>query len=409
MDDTPCHNGNRPSKSASDISPSDAMDMDTAGCSNGQSERTPKGCSVAQLRKRKRGNSMEDTPCQNDNKPSTSSESGCPVAQLEKRNRGIRVLSLFDGISSGFVALQKLGIPVEAYYYSEIDELGLRVAKKHFGDVSHSLGDIRSLTSMKLQCITPIDLVMGGSPCNELSRVNPYRLGLNDPRGSGALFYHFVRVLKELREVNHGTEIFWLFENVRNMNDSYLKEINKYLGKEPVLIDSRMFTAMKRERYFWSNIPGMELLQKNPQDSHPFQLQEFLEKHQNRKAKFSMLNTVTTQPNSLIINGSSPVLMNGQPDRMWMTELEALFGFPRSYTDVGLNDQQRQALLGRAWCVHVIEAILKPLVPLFQKNERPFLRCLPLLGKKIDSPKDSVDERPESSKNAPGLQRPGDQ
>ena len=156
----------------------------------------------------------------------------------------INVLSLFDGMSCGQIALSKLGVRVDNYYASEIDKWAIQVAKKNFPDMKH-IGDV---TKVKAEDLTKIDLLMGGSPCQGFSFAGK-QLNFDDPRS--ALFFEFVRLLKECKPK------YFLLENVR-MKKEYQAVISEHLGVEPVMINSALVSAQNRVRLYWTNIPGIE-------------------------------------------------------------------------------------------------------------------------------------------------------
>ncbi|ROT79375.1 putative ATP-binding cassette sub-family A member 3-like [Penaeus vannamei] len=278
--------------------------------------------------------------------------------------RPIRVLSLFDGIGTGLYVLEKLGIEVEVYYASEIDEAAQNVSETNFGSRITWIGDVTTFTDKQITELCPIDLLIGGSPCNDLSHVNPNRKGLFDPSGTGILFFHFFRAQKVIEAKNSGTHLFWMYENVLNMPREFKKHISLFLQREPAVIDAKHFSAQSRPRCFWGNIPGMY----DPIPSHllkkKFHLNEYLNKIGNREALVDKINCITTNPASLKLgsNVEWPIRMNDHGDTPWLTEIEKIFGFPSHYTDVGNTSlKERQTLLGRAWSVPVIEHILQPL------------------------------------------------
>ncbi|XP_063986887.1 DNA (cytosine-5)-methyltransferase 3B-like [Diachasmimorpha longicaudata] len=287
----------------------------------------------------------------------------------EKPKKRIRVLSLFDGISTGLLGLQRLGFEVEAYFASEVDPDAETVSKVHFGTTVTRLGDVRNITVEILNELLPIDLLIGGSPCNDLSLVNPKRRGLHDPRGTGILFFEYCRI-KNLIAKGDDRNLFWLYENVASMPDEYKKEINTKLGCEPDLIDSAEFSPQHRPRYYWTNIP---LAHYTPSG---IDLQDVLIPNLNRHALVKKIRTVTTQLKSLKQGSRAmkPVIMDEAYDCLWTTELEEIFGLPRHYTDVkNLSATKRQKLIGQAWCVRTICEILKPLRNYFVLNDDPNL------------------------------------
>lgn len=156
----------------------------------------------------------------------------------------MNVLSLFDGMSCGQIALRELGIKVDRYYASEINKHTIRQTQLNFPDTIQ-LGDVRGVHAKDLP---KIDLLIGGSPCQGFSFAGK-QLNFNDPRS--ALFFEFVRILNECREIN--PDIKFLLENVR-MKREYEQVMSDTLGLKPVMINSTLVSAQNRVRLYWSNI-----------------------------------------------------------------------------------------------------------------------------------------------------------
>ncbi len=156
---------------------------------------------------------------------------------------GINVLSLFDGMSCGQIALDKLGVEVDKYYASEIDKYTMTIAKKNYPNTIH-IGDVTKVDGTKLD---KIDLMIGGSPCQGFSFAGK-QLNFNDPRS--ALYFEFVRLLKETKPK------YFLLENVR-MKKEFQAIITKDLGVEPIMINSSLLSAQNRVRLYWTNIPNV--------------------------------------------------------------------------------------------------------------------------------------------------------
>jgi len=156
----------------------------------------------------------------------------------------MNVLSLFDGMSCGRIALERLGIKVDNYYASEIDKYAIQVSQANYPDIIQ-VGDV---TELDTSTLPKIDLVMGGSPCQGFSFAGK-QLAFDDPRS--ALFFEFVRCVKELQPK------YFLLENVR-MKKEYLDVISEYMGVEPICINSALLSAQNRVRFYWTNIPGIE-------------------------------------------------------------------------------------------------------------------------------------------------------
>ncbi|XP_078613161.1 uncharacterized protein LOC144882912 [Branchiostoma floridae x Branchiostoma japonicum] len=289
-----------------------------------------------------------------------------------QQRRPIRVLSLYDGIGTALLVLKELGVTVDVCYASEIDPDAIKVSQlRHAGGIRH-LGDIRSIRNTDIPKLGPFDLVLGGSPCNDLSIANPNRAGLYG--GTGVMFFNFYRLLREAAPApGDDRPFFWLFENVVAMKHQYKQDISLFLGCNPVVVDAKDVSPAHRARYFWGNLPGMNrpLV---PQASDKLALEQCLEKGCGRVAQVKKVRTVTTTLHSVRNQGkqqAAPVLMEGQPDTLWCTELERVFGFPSHYTDVcNMSRCSRQRLLGRAWSIPVIRHLLAPLKDYFQCQDK---------------------------------------
>ena len=162
----------------------------------------------------------------------------------------MNVLSLFDGMSCGQLALQRAGIKVDNYFASEIDKYAIQVAGKNFPDTIE-LGNVTRIDTKDLLewCgklkSKGIDLLMGGSPCQGFSFAGG-QLAFDDPRSK--LFFEFVRIKEELQPK------YFLLENVK-MKQEFQDVITKYMGVEPIEINSSLFSAQNRRRLYWTNIP----------------------------------------------------------------------------------------------------------------------------------------------------------
>ena len=158
----------------------------------------------------------------------------------------MKILSLFDGISSGRLALERAGIPVEKYYASEIDKYAIQVAQKNYPDTIQ-VGDVTKLNYLEL---LDIDMVIGGSPCQDLSIAKQNREGLRGARSG--LFWKYVEAL----EVIHPK--WFLLENVASMRNEDRDAITATLKKiypetECIMINSALVSAQQRKRYYWTN------------------------------------------------------------------------------------------------------------------------------------------------------------
>ena len=179
----------------------------------------------------------------------------------------MRVLSLFDGISCGMVALERAGICVEEYYSSEVNETSIGISKYNYPDIIR-LGDVTKLNTYNLP---PIYILIGGSPCQnfsfagtgkgavtvkgvEVTSLEQY-LELKEQNfkfeGQSYLFWEYVRILRDVKPK------YFLLENVK-MAKKWEKVITDTLGVEPIMINSNLLSAQNRPRLYWTNIPNIE-------------------------------------------------------------------------------------------------------------------------------------------------------
>jgi DNA (cytosine-5)-methyltransferase 3A len=183
---------------------------------------------------------------------------------LESKEEGINVLSLFDGMSCGQQALDRLGIKVNKYYAAEIDKYAMQITQKNYPDTIQ-VGDVCGVVAKDLP---KVDLLLAGSPCQGFSFAGK-QLAFDDPRS--LLFFEFIRLLKELKPK------YFLLENVR-MKKEYLDIITEQVSScytpdevddefvdmfgnvriEPILINSALVSAQNRLRYYWTNIPNVQ-------------------------------------------------------------------------------------------------------------------------------------------------------
>ena len=156
----------------------------------------------------------------------------------------MNVLSLFDGMSCGRIALDKAEIKVDNYYSSEIKKYAIDIANKNYPeDKKNRLGDITTINGSDLPTI---DLLIGGSPCQDFSGANKDRSGLDGIKSG--LFYEWLRLKNETKPK------YFLLENVR-MKKEHQNIISKELGCEPIIINSRLYSPQLRHRLYWTNIP----------------------------------------------------------------------------------------------------------------------------------------------------------
>lgn len=176
-------------------------------------------------------------------------------------NIGMNVLSLFDGISCGMVALERAGIPVNRYVAYEIDKYAIKISEKNYPQIEHC-GDV---TTADFKQYKGFDLLIGGSPCTYWSIAKKGRETTAD--GIGAeLFMHYVRALKESKCR------YFLYENNNSIHDNIKDFISAQLKVEPIMINSALVSAQQRKRLYWTNIGAIQL----PEDKN-IMLQDILE------------------------------------------------------------------------------------------------------------------------------------
>lgn len=178
----------------------------------------------------------------------------------------MNVLSLFDGMSCGRIALERAGIKVDEYIASEIEDNAAIISVKNYPDIKH-VGDVNKVhvtnlgievdknnSSMRVICAIP-DLIIGGSPCQDVSSLAALHGDLGLAGKKSGLFFQFFRILKETRDIN--PDVLFLLENVV-MKDIHAKEISKLLGVQPIVINSGLISAHNRKRMYWTNIPSVK-------------------------------------------------------------------------------------------------------------------------------------------------------
>ncbi len=164
----------------------------------------------------------------------------------------MKVVSLFDGISCAYEALQRAGLPVTSYHASEVDKYAIEVSQRNHPEIIQ-VGDVKELTIDKLGMgfDDRIDLLIGGSPCQDLSIAKANRKGLDGERSG--LFWEYARLVRVLRPR------YFILENVASMPEEAKRTITMTLGVAPIMIDAQLVSAQRRKRLFWTNIPNVVL------------------------------------------------------------------------------------------------------------------------------------------------------
>ena len=284
---------------------------------------------------------------------------------------GINVLSLFDGMSCGRIALERAGIEVDNYFSSEIDPYAIKISNKNYPqDEVNRLGNILEVKACNLP---KIDLLIGGSPCQGFSFAGK-QLNFDDERSK--LFFEYVRLLKECKPK------FFLLENVK-MKKEYQDIISELLGIEPILINSSLVSAGSRPRLYWTNIPYTEI---NKQE---IKLNDILIDGYSNRDKSHCIDANYGRGTNLrryLYRGSRQViftdkefmkkLFDNKPSieecntignenkdkwrKLLPIECERVQTVPDNYTE-GVPDFWRYHMLGNGWTVDVIAHIFKGL------------------------------------------------
>lgn len=299
----------------------------------------------------------------------------------------LRVLSLFDGISCGQVALERAGIPVEVYYASEIDKYAIQITQKNYPNTIQ-LGDVTKIDFT--QFIGKIDLIMGGSPCQDLSN---YKYDRGEVKGlegeKSSLFYYYVKALRMIKPK------YFLLENVGTMQQKWVEIMSKEVGCYPIRIESALVSAAERNRLYWTNIgdknynlfgfPTCAIPQPKDKkivlkdiveinnipdkywlDKYTFELHNPNDKviatinlngHRQAKEVYNLENKC----NTLLCDGNGGNLVKkiyqfGKIRKLMPIEYERLQNLPDNYTNY-VSDSRRYSAIGNGWTVDVIAHI----------------------------------------------------
>ncbi|KAK3929795.1 DNA (cytosine-5)-methyltransferase 3A [Frankliniella fusca] len=246
------------------------------------------------------------------------------------------------------------------YFASEIDLDAIAVQRKRFPVAVTRVGCVKSLDEKRLDELGLINLLIGGSPCNDLSRVNPARRGLYGEGSTGQLFFEYIRVLKHLKKSakERGETLYYLYENTFNMDLDTMEKMIECFGHDPKIVCASSFVPMVRRRIYFHNLP-------DPDEDHVprvvLPLQAYLD-HE-KTANVNILPTVTTNSSNQRKKDKFPVIDEyGEGCLLTVNELEVLFGFESGYTDNGkLSISKRRHLIGLSWVVPVVAHLLQPL------------------------------------------------
>ena len=277
--------------------------------------------------------------------------------------KGIRVLSLFDGISCGMVALDRLGIKVDRYVAYEIDRDAIKISKKNYDMIEHK-GDVFSAKYNQGE----FDLLIGGSPCTywSIARIDGKRE--TTPSGIGFdLFMQYVRALREAKPR------YFLYENNFSISKEIKREITKYLGVKYIVINSSLVSGQNRKRCYWTNIPGVTF----PKDkkiklydvvdfsTHKFKpLGKWVWTYWGEKQKIDGLKNVKSDKSHTLTTSKTHskgyYLSEDKKSYCNLTvrDFEALQTLPIGYVDnVRVKETSKYKAIGNGWTVDVIAHI----------------------------------------------------
>ena len=304
----------------------------------------------------------------------------------------MNVLSLFDGMSCGQIALNRAGIKYENYFASEIDKNAIKVTQQNYP----STNQIGSVIDVNSENLPKIDLLIGGSPCQSFSFAGKMKgMSTKDEQeilslehylklkeqgfefeGQSYLFWEYVRLLKETKPK------YFLLENVM-MKEHWKKVITETLGVEPIMINSNLVSAQDRKRLYWTNISNVT----QPEDKKLCLkdiMEDIVDEKYNITERFykkvegtlaykksrgncrtpdRKSKTLTTSGHGISNSGSTNIKISYDFLRIpTPTECERLQTVPDNYTKVeGLRDSHRNFMLGNGWTVDVIAHIFKGL------------------------------------------------
>lgn len=289
------------------------------------------------------------------------------------------VLSLFDGISCGQIALQRANISYDKYFASEINTQSITITQRNYPKTIQ-IGDVQKVSYKDGILITEngkfevgeIDLLIAGSPCQGFSKAGK-ELNFQDERSK--LYFDFLRILKETKPK------YFLLENVK-MKSDFADIITNHLGVKPILINSRLVTAQDRKRLYWTNIKNIE----QPKDRNiSFQdiapgwfcgcmrgrrvlndrrcdynknvpLEQYIECRKDNKT--NCLTTVTKDNVAIRTKQRFTRISNIEYRYLTPNEYEQLQTVPIDYT-IGVSDSARRTMLGEGWTIDVIAHIFK--------------------------------------------------
>ena len=276
----------------------------------------------------------------------------------------MNVVSLFNGMNTGRQALENIGIKVNKYYSSEIKPYAIELTQHHFPDTIQ-VGDVTKWKEWDIDWKS-IDLVLSGSPCQDLSAAGK-RAGINGKKSS--LFFVFVDILNHIKSLN--PNVLFLQENVGSASKLDVGIMSRALGVYPVRINSKLVTAQLRDRYYWSNIRTKETMFDivtdipQPKD-RGIMFKDILTSgftDKNKHVALKMQNNRNNQGSQESLKHRNEttgmitlIYKDGIVRTVNQVEMERLQGFPDGYTSI-LSKAKAGSLLGDGWTLPIIEHI----------------------------------------------------
>lgn len=275
------------------------------------------------------------------------------------------------------IALERAGIPVERYVAYEIEKNAIKISQKNYPQIEQC-GDVRTADFSQYE---GFDLLIGGSPCQDLSN---YKYDRGEVKGldgeKSGLFYYYVKALKEVKPK------YFLLENVASMEKKWADVISEELGVEPIMINSALVCAAERKRLYWTNIPNIEQPEdrgvvlkdivipasevpdkywytKYPITVHEGDIKVKATIHLNGHRQAKEVYGLNHKCNTLLCDGNGgnlvkKIYQDSRVRKLMPLEYERLQTLPDYYTDC-VADSRRYTAIGNGWTVDVIAHILE--------------------------------------------------
>jgi site-specific DNA-cytosine methylase len=254
----------------------------------------------------------------------------------------MNVLSLFDGIGTARVALERAGIAVNTYYASEIDPSAIKVSMHNYPDIVQ----LGCVTAVSAQRLPVIDLLVGGSPCQGFSRAGKHQ-NFEDARSN--LVFEFVRLVNELKPR------YFLLENAR-MSPSCQHTISMLLGVHPLVINSALVSAQNRVRLYWTNIKANEPLDRGVTLADVIGEHDGVYRRPRGRDPGGIVHGKCPTITSSSWQSNNMVVQHGVKRKFSTTECELIQTLPAGYTSI-LGETKRYKVIGSGMTSDVIQHI----------------------------------------------------